>query len=265
MGERASGDWASGDRASGDWAVRVTDVSKTYRLRRDRPHSMKEAVVNRRRRKPAELFPALRNVSFDVPRGSFFGLIGHNGSGKSTLLKLIANIHRPTQGKVEVKGRLSALLELGSGFHPELSGRDNIYLNAAIMGLGRRDIEAQIDNIIEFSGIGDFVDAPVKVLSSGMYVRLGFSVSVHVAADVLLMDEVISVGDEAFQRKCLARLEDLREAGVTIVLVSHALELVEEHADVVGWLDHGELKRLGSPSEVCAAYLASVDASDGSI
>ncbi len=258
-------DWVSGDGASGDWAVRVRDVSKTYRLRRDRPHSMKEAVVSRRRRKPAELFPALRNVSLDVPKGSFFGLIGHNGSGKSTLLKLMANIHQPTQGSVKVKGRLSALLELGSGFHPELSGRDNIYLNAAIMGLGRRDIEAQIENIIEFSGIGDFVDAPVKVLSSGMYVRLGFSVSVHVEADVLLMDEVISVGDEAFQRKCLARLEALREAGVTIVLVSHALDLVEEHADIVGWLDHGTLMKVGDPGEVCAAYLASVDASDGRI
>ncbi|MEC9058618.1 MAG: ATP-binding cassette domain-containing protein, partial [Actinomycetota bacterium] len=158
-------------------------ISKRYRVRRDRPDSLKEAVVRRRRNSSDSEFWALRNISIDIAPGSFYGLIGHNGSGKTTLLKLMAGIHQPTSGTMEVNGRVSALLELGSGFHPELSGRENIYLNGAILGLSRKEMDLAVDEIIEFSDIGEFIDAPVKILSSGMYVRLGFAVAVHVAPE----------------------------------------------------------------------------------
>ncbi len=240
-------------------AISLENVSKTYLIRRDRAHSLKEAMVRRQYWREVQEFEALTDVSLEIPVGEFFGVIGHNGSGKSTLLKLMAGIHSATSGSIKVNGRLSALLELGSGFHPELSGRDNIYLNAAIMGLKRRQIDEVIDSIIDFADIGDFVDAPVKVLSSGMYVRLGFAVSVHVNADVLLLDEVISVGDEEFQRKCLERLAKLKAAGTTIVLVSHAQALITEHCNSAAWVDHGRLRAVGPASEVSKAYINSVD------
>ena len=174
----------------------------------------------------------------------------------------MAGIHQPTMGVMEVNGRVSALLELGSGFHPELSGRENIYLNGAILGLSRKEMDLAVDEIIEFSDIGEFIDAPVKILSSGMYVRLGFAVAVHVAPEILLIDEVIAVGDEAFQRKCLEHLYELRRAGTTIVLVSHSLPLVEGLCDEVGWLDHGHLMQAGEATEVCWAYLDAVNAEE---
>lgn len=201
--------------------ISAQHLSKQYRVHRGRPDSLKEAVVRRKKNRSSSEFWALKEVSLDIKEGSFFGLIGHNGSGKTTLLKLMAGIHNPTSGQLKVNGRVSALLELGSGFHPELSGRENIYLNGAILGLTRREMDLAVDEIIEFSDIGDFIDAPVKILSSGMYVRLGFAVAVHVAPEILLIDEVIAVGDEAFQRKCLEHLYELRRAGTTIVLVSH--------------------------------------------
>ena len=219
--------------------ISAQQVSKQYRVHRDRPDSLKEAVVRRQKNRSSSEFWALKDVSLDIEQGSLFGLIGHNGSGKTTLLKLMAGIHTPSSGQLKVNGRVSALLELGSGFHPELSGRENIYLNGAILGLTRKEMDLAVDEIIEFSDIGDFIDAPVKILSSGMYVRLGFAVAVHVAPEILLIDEVIAVGDEAFQRKCLEHLYELRRAGTTIVLVSHSLPLVEGLCDEVGWLDHG--------------------------
>jgi len=237
-------------------------ISKRYRVQRDRPDSLKEAVVRRRRNSSNSEFWALRNISIDIAPGSFYGLIGHNGSGKTTLLKLMAGIHQPTSGTMEVNGRVSALLELGSGFHPELSGRENIYLNGAILGLSRKEMDLAVDEIIEFSDIGEFIDAPVKILSSGMYVRLGFAVAVHVAPEILLIDEVIAVGDEAFQRKCLEHLYELRRGGTTIVLVSHSLPLVEGLCDEVGWLDHGQLMQAGDATEVCWAYLDAVNAEE---
>ena len=239
-------------------AISVKNVSKTYLIRHDRAHSLKEAVVRRRYWRDVQVFQALTDVSLEIPAGTFYGIIGHNGSGKSTLLKLIAGIHGASAGDVKVNGRLAALLELGSGFHPELSGRDNIYLNAAIMGLRRRQIDEIIDDILAFADIGDFADAPVKVLSSGMYVRLGFAVAVHVKADVLLLDEVISVGDEDFQRKCLRRLAKLKAAGTTIVLVSHSQTLVAKYCDKAAWLDHGHLRANGPAREVSEAYVKSV-------
>ena len=242
--------------------ISAQQVSKQYRVHRDRPDSLKEAVVRRQKNRSSSEFWALKDVSLDIEQGSFFGLIGHNGSGKTTLLKLMAGIHTPSSGQLKVNGRVSALLELGSGFHPELSGRENIYLNGAILGLTRKEMDLAVDEIIEFSDIGDFIDAPVKILSSGMYVRLGFAVAVHVAPEILLIDEVIAVGDEAFQRKCLEHLYELRRAGTTIVLVSHSLPLVEGLCDEVGWLDHGALMQAGEATEVCWAYLDSVNAQE---
>jgi len=241
-----------------DLAIRMQGVSKSYRLVRDRPMSVKEAVVRRSQRRLVEEFWALQDIDLEVPRGSFVGLIGHNGSGKSTLLKLLSGIHRQTTGTITVDGRLSALLELGAGFHPELTGRENIYLNGAILGMSRRQMTGAVSEIVEFSGIGDFVDAPVRVYSSGMYVRLGFAIAVHVNPEILLVDEVIAVGDEDFQRKCLDHMAELRRQGVTIVLVSHDLDQVRDLCDRVAWIDRSLLVEVGDPDLVCDRYLASI-------
>ena len=234
-------------------AVEVSEVSKRFRLELNRPSSVKEAVLRFGRRDVRHLW-ALRDVSLAIDRGAFFGLVGHNGSGKSTLLRLMAGIHRPTTGRIAARGRLSALLELGSGFHPELTGRENVFLNGAMLGLGRRQMAAAMDDIIEFSGVGDQIDAPVKIYSSGMYVRLGFSVAVNVEPEILLVDEVIAVGDEEFQQRCLHHMESLRSGGTTIVLVSHDAALVRQLCDRVGWLDGGRLRAVGNPEEVLDSY-----------
>jgi len=194
-----------------------------------------------------------------VSPGSTFGLVGHNGSGKSTLLRLIAGIYGPTAGNVTVHGRVAALLELGAGFHPDLTGRENVYLNGAILGLSRREIDDRMDSIIEFSGLGDFVDSPVKIYSSGMYVRLGFAVAVNVDPDVLLIDEVVAVGDEDFQRQCFDHLHQLRRDGTTIVIVTHGLGLVRDICDRAAWMDHGKLMIEGKANDVVDAYLDSVN------
>jgi lipopolysaccharide transport system ATP-binding protein len=239
-------------------AVVVNDVSKRFRLYKDKPTSLKERVT-RLRRPVYDEYWALNGVSLEVPWGSTFGLIGHNGSGKSTLLRVMAGIHRPTRGKVDVRGRVSALLELGAGFHPELTGRENIYLNGSILGLNRRAINAKIDEIIEFAGLGEFIDTPVKIYSSGMFVRLGFSVAVHVEPDILIIDEVIAVGDEDFQRRCFDHLYRLRSGGATIIMVTHSLNLVQSMCDNAAWLDHGELCALGTAPDVVHQYLDKVN------
>ena len=239
-------------------AITVDDVSKRFRLYRDRTSSLKELLL-RRAGSRYEEFWAVRNVSLEVPKGCTYGLIGHNGSGKSTLLRVMAGIHRPTSGSVSISGRVSALLELGAGFHPELSGRENVYLNGAILGMSRRDIDERIDEIIEFSGLEGFIDSPVKVYSSGMYVRLGFSVAVHVDPEILIIDEVIAVGDEDFQRRCFDHLYKLRRQGVTIVVVSHSLGLMQTLCDEVAWLDHGVLQEAGPAPKVVRAYTERVN------
>ncbi len=239
-------------------AISIAGVSKRFNLHADRADSLKELFL-RRGHGDASEFWALSDVSFDIPTGSFFGIIGHNGSGKSTLLRLIAGIHRPTAGSIEVAGRISALLELGSGFHPDLTGRENIYLNGAMLGLNRSEMTQAMDDIIEFSGIGQFVDAPVKVYSSGMSVRLGFAIAVHVHPEILLVDEVLAVGDEEFQRKCFDHIYALRRKGTTIVLVSHDAGTMETLCDEVAWLDHGKLQMVGNPSEVIERYLNRVN------
>jgi ABC-type polysaccharide/polyol phosphate transport system ATPase subunit len=240
-----------------DAVVRADGVWKKFRLYHERNQSLKAAVM-RRGRATYEDFWALKDVSFEVPAGSTFALVGHNGSGKSTMLKTLARILRADKGSVAVKGKVSALLELGAGFHPELSGRENVYLNGAILGLSKRDIEARFDDIVGFAGLERFIDSPVKNYSSGMYVRLGFSVAINVDPDVLLIDEVLAVGDEEFQRKCLERVADLRTAGKTIVVVTHALSTVRNMCDQAIWLEQGEARFTGTGHEVADEYLGTV-------
>jgi ABC-2 type transport system ATP-binding protein len=229
-------------------AIEVRDVSKRFRIYREKPTSLKQRLLTSRSR--AEDFWALRDVALDVGEGSTFGLIGHNGSGKTTLLKCVAGILRPTSGAILQRGRLAALLELGAGFHPELTGRENVYLNASFLGLSRKQTDAAFDDIVAFAELEQFIDTEVKFYSSGMLVRLGFAVAVHVEPDVLLIDEVLAVGDEAFQAKCLNRVREFQREGRTIVLVTHALDTVTEICDRAAMLHHGELHAIGMPAEV---------------
>ena len=242
-------------------AITVDALSKKFRLYTDRRSSLKERVV-RRQSSTYDEFWALREVSLEVAEGSTYGLIGHNGSGKSTLLKLMAGIHRPTSGSVVAAGRISALLELGAGFHPELSGRENILLNGSILGMSRRQILDSMDAIVEFSGLEQFIDTPVKVYSSGMYVRLVFSIAVNLDPQILIIDEIVAVGDEEFQRRCFDHLYTLRRRGVTIVFVSHSLPLLQTLCDEVAWLDHGRLRAVGPAVEVVDDYLREVNSAE---
>ncbi|MDW8351891.1 MAG: ABC transporter ATP-binding protein [Anaerolineae bacterium] len=237
-------------------AVEFSHVSKVFRLQRDRPRSFQEAFVGllRRHRTPAEEFWALRDVSFRIARGDHVGLIGRNGAGKSTTLKLISRIIQPTQGKITVNGRVTALLELGAGFHPDLSGRDNILLNGAVMGLTRREIMRKIDEIVEFAEIEDFIDVPVKDYSSGMYLRLAFAAAAHLDPEILLLDEVFAVGDQAFQQKSQERIQELRKRGITILFVSHSMEAVLQTCKRAIWLERGRVRAAGDVSAVSAAY-----------
>ena len=212
---------------------------------------------------PEEAIVALSDVSFEVAKGEAFGLIGSNGSGKSTLLKLVAGMLRPDAGTVAVDGRVAALIELGAGFHPEISGRENVYINGAVLGLSRREVDARLDSIVEFSGLEDFIDEPVKTYSSGMYVRLGFAVAIHTAPDVLLVDEVLAVGDEAFAHRCLRKIEELLASGRTLLLVSHSLSLMEGICDRLLWLDHGKARLVGEPRRVADAYREAVAEAEG--
>jgi ABC-type polysaccharide/polyol phosphate transport system ATPase subunit len=238
-------------------AITVEGVSKKFRLFHERPRSVKE-VVTRRRRRSFDEFWALRDVSFAVDPGETVGVIGPNGSGKSTLLKCLARILRPERGRIEVQGKLSALLEVGAGFHPELTGRENVFLNAAILGLNRTEVRDRFDEIVEFAGLARFIDTPVKSYSSGMYVRLGFAIAVNVRPDVLLVDEVLAVGDEEFQRRCLDRFEAMRRTGRTVVLVTHALETVRELCDRAVFLREGRVADLGPARSVVDTYLRDV-------
>jgi len=229
-------------------AIEVHELSKRFRVFRERPTSVKQRVLTAHAR--ADDFWALQAITLDVAAGSTFGLIGHNGSGKTTLLKCIAGILRPTSGRVLQRGRLAALLELGAGFHPELTGRENVYLNASFLGLSRKETDEVYDAIVDFAEIEDFMDNQVKFYSSGMLVRLGFAVAVHVDPEVLLVDEVLAVGDEAFQAKCIARVREFQREGRTIVLVTHALDTVREICDRAAMLHHGDLHALGRPDDV---------------
>ncbi len=238
-------------------AVVVEGLSKRFRLYKERNQTLKATVVQGRRARYEE-FWALRDVELAVPVGATFGLLGENGSGKSTLLKCMARILTPDEGRVQVRGKLSALLELGAGFHPELSGRENVYLNGSILGLSSRELDRKFDEIVSFAGLERFIDTPVKNYSSGMYVRLGFSVAINVEPDVLLVDEVLAVGDEAFQRRCNEKIADLRASGRTIIVVSHSLAAMRDLCDQIAWLEHGALKRIADAAEVVDDYVGSV-------
>jgi ABC-2 type transport system ATP-binding protein len=238
-------------------AVAVDHVSKIYRLYHERNQSLKAAVL-RGRRAQYEKFLALDDVNFEVEAGTSFGLIGENGSGKSTMLKCIARILYPDGGRIVVNGKISALLELGAGFHPELSGRENVYLNGAILGLTRRQIDQRFDDIVAFAGIEPFIDSPVKTYSSGMYVRLGFAIAINVDPDVLLIDEVLAVGDAEFQRRCTDKIMEFREEGRTIIVVSHSMPSVQRLCANAALLDHGHLVTVGPVADVIEEYLSAV-------
>jgi len=233
-------------------AIRAEHLEKRYRLRTGRSPTLKEFLL--RQIPPAEVVQALKDVSFTVERGQVFGVVGANGSGKSTLLKLIAGTAKPTSGTIEVEGRISALLELGAGFHPDFTGRENAYLNGSLLGLTRKETEAAMPKIEAFAQLGRFFDAPIKTYSSGMAARLGFAVAVHVDPDVLLVDEVLAVGDEYFQHKCYAKIAEFRGAGKTIVLVSHDIGLISRLCDRAIWLDQGRVAASGTVRDVATAY-----------
>jgi ABC-type polysaccharide/polyol phosphate transport system ATPase subunit len=244
-------------------AIEVVNVSKVYRryARRKQFATLKSALLKGsliRDLQPDETFPALRGVTFRVPKGATYGVIGRNGSGKSTLLKCVAGITRPNEGQVMVDGRISALIELGAGFHPEISGRENVFINGIMLGLSKREIQRRFDEIVEFAELQDFIDAPIKTYSSGMYMRLGFAVAIHVDPDVLLIDEVLAVGDQGFTAKCLDKFAEFRRRNKTILLVTHSLDLVETFCDRALWLDKGQTLAEGEPRRVVAAYLLDV-------
>ena len=244
-------------------AIEVENVSRIYRkyLEQHRFKTFKSAILKGdlfKSLKSDEKVVALNNINFKVAKGTTFGVIGENGSGKSTLLKVVAGISKPTTGSVSVHGKVSALIELGAGFHPEITGRENIYINGVMLGLSKEEIDKKFDDIVKFAELEDFIDAPVKTYSSGMYMRLGFSIAINVNPDVLLVDEVLSVGDASFVPRCLERIEEFRRRKKTILFVSHDLTTVEKICDRVAWLKNGEMKALGYPKRVIDQYIQDV-------
>ena len=234
-------------------AVEIDHVTKNFRLYREKYTSLKERLIHLGR-VPYEDFLALDDVSLTIEAGQTVGLLGHNGSGKSTLLKCVAGILQPTSGTVTTVGRLAALLELGAGFHPDLSGRENVYLNASILGMRKNDVDKIFDDIVAFAGLEQFIDTPVKHYSSGMYIRLGFSVAINVDPEILLVDEVLAVGDEAFQRKCIDKVKTFQAEGRTIIMVTHAVEQVRQLCDKAAALDHGRIVIEGDPNDVIREF-----------
>lgn len=234
-------------------AIEVRRLCKRFNTHR-RSNSLKDLVVYRERRDDTRVREVLHDVSFSVPKGGVLGIIGRNGSGKSTMLKLLTRILRPNEGTVETDGKIACLIELGAGFHPDMTGRENIYINASIFGIPKGVIDERFDDIVEFSGIGEFIDERIRNYSSGMYLRLAFSVAINVDADILLVDEILTVGDIQFQKKCMDRLKAFRDAGGTIVLVTHNIEQTTDICDNIIWLDDGRVREEGAAAEVCAHY-----------
>ena len=243
-------------------AIELHGISKRFRFHGRRPPTtVKSAVlelVRRSRHRLKERFAALRDIDLTVETGRTLGIVGANGSGKSTLLKLIAGIYRPDSGRLRVHGRVAPLIELGAGFHPELTGRENVIINGIILGMSQREVRRRLDEIIEFSGLAEFIDAPARTYSSGMYMRLGFAVAVHLDPDVLLIDEVLAIGDEAFARKCADRLAEFRRLGKTMLLVTHDPAAVERWCDEAVWLDRGVIRAAGTPRKVIDLYRQAV-------
>jgi len=241
--------------SSGLPAIRLENITQRFRVIQERPDSLRELFSKFfRHQSQVHDFDAVRDVSFEVPEGQMLGVIGRNGSGKSTLLKIIAGVYRPTAGTVQVRGALAALIELGAGFHHELTGRENILLSGLLMGYSKREMLEREERIVEFADIGDFIDAPVKQYSSGMYMRLAFSVATEIDPKVLLIDEILAVGDAAFKEKCFERIRRFREADKTILLVTHAMAQVADHCDRAILLDQGSIMADGPPDEVIEIY-----------
>ena len=245
-------------RTKNDIAVDIRSVSKNYRIYHEKTPSLKNTII-RGRRTTFEEFMALDDISLSINHGQTIGIIGPNGSGKSTLLKLMAKIIQPTKGEIIVNGPMSALLELGAGFHPDLTGKENIYINAAILGMKKREVDAKLDEIIEFSGLEKFIDNPVKNYSSGMYMRLGFSVAINVNPDIILVDEVLAVGDQAFQAKCYKVIYDFMKRGKTIIIVSHDLDTIADLCSRVVFLKNGKIKEMGKPLDIVSKYRAFIE------
>lgn len=235
-------------------AIEVSHISKSFKVYFDKGHTIKEQVVSSKRRR-YEKREVLKNISFSVTKGEAIGLIGHNGCGKSTTLKLLTKIMYPDSGSIVMRGRVSSLIELGAGFHPDMSGRENIYINASIFGLTKKEIDRRIDDIIAFSELEEFIDNPVRTYSSGMYMRLAFSVAINVDADILLIDEILAVGDVNFQAKCFNRMREIKAEGTTIVIVSHSLGQIEQICDRTIWIHEGKIKEEGRPHDVHLEYL----------
>lgn len=241
--------------------IRAKNLSKSFSVENEyKPDTLKEFLTEiiykpgRLKKKDKEKFWALRDVSFEIKVGEVFGIIGPNGSGKSTLLKLLSRVIEPTSGKAEIYGKVSSLLEVGTGFHPDLTGRENIYLSGAILGMTKKGIKENFDKIIEFSGVEKFIDTPVKHYSTGMYIRLAFSIGVHLDSDILILDEVLAVGDEFFQKKFVKKIEEIIKMGKTILLVSHSEEIISRFCTGVMLLAEGSIKAVGSPSQVLKLY-----------
>ena len=237
-----------------DFAIKVDNVSKKFKIYYDKPNTLKERLVFWNKTK-VDYHEVLKNINLTIKKGETVALIGVNGSGKSTLLKLMTKIIYPTEGKIITNGKLSSLLELGAGFHPDFTGRENIYFNASIFGLSAAEIDARVQDIIDFSELGEFIDAPVRTYSSGMYMRLAFSVAINVDAEILLIDEILAVGDQHFQDKCFAKLEELKNSDKTIVIVSHSLGAVKKLCNRGIWIYNGEVKEDGKIDKVIDDYL----------
>lgn len=239
-------------------AIEVRNMSKQFKVNYDKAHSLKEKILFWKRGQ-TEIHQVLKNINLDIKKGETVALIGTNGSGKSTLLKLMTKIIFPNQGTIETNGKLTSLLELGAGFHQDFTGRENIYFNASIFGLTRKDIDERIDEIIAFSELGEFIDHPIRTYSSGMYMRLAFSVAINVNAEILLIDEILAVGDQHFQAKCYNKLKELKNSGKTIVIVTHSLDVVKDLCDRAVWIYKGEFKLDGDPAYVIDEYLKQVE------
>ena len=239
-------------------AIVIKDLRKIFKVYPDKSNSIKEKLLFFKRNK-YEKHVVLDGISFDIKKGEAVGLIGKNGCGKSTTLKLINRIMYPTSGSIKVNGKVSSLIELGAGFHPDMSGRENIYINASIFGLTKKEIDAKLDEIIEFSELGELIDNPVRTYSSGMYMRLAFSVAINVKADVLLIDEILAVGDISFQKKCFEKLHDIKKSGTTIVIVSHSFEQIEQICDKSIWIENGHIKEMGESRYIHQKYLRQME------
>ena len=242
------------NKKENDIAIKVSHMTKNFKLSSDKPNTLKERTV-RGWKTTTEVRTVLKDINLEIKKGETVALIGVNGSGKSTLLKLMTKIIYPNKGTLKTYGKLTSLLELGAGFHPDFTGRENIYFNAAIFGLTRQEIDARLQSIIDFSELGDFIDSPVRTYSSGMYMRLAFSVAINVDAEILLIDEILAVGDQHFQEKCFAKLEELAKSNMTIVIVSHSLDSIRKLCNRAIWINNGEVAKDAEANKVIDAYL----------